>query len=149
MKSCSTCKVAKPLDEFPNRSAPRDGKDHRCRACHRLYYLANKGAFLRRNKAWREQNPDKHRAQTRNAVRRHRYGIEEVQVAELYEQQNGLCAICETPLVRETRASHLDHCYDTGAIRGILCRGCNLGIGHLRHDVRILRNALEYLSSRE
>jgi len=39
----------------------------------------------------------------------------------------------------------LDHCHETKAFRGWLCRSCNLGIGQLGDDLYGLTNALAYL----
>ena len=60
-------------------------------------------------------------------------------------EQNFKCKICKNPL-EEGRKTHLDHCKETKKIRGILCRYCNLGIGHLKHDINILKSAIKYLS---
>lgn len=38
-----------------------------------------------------------------------------------------------------------DHDHQTGLIRGILCRSCNFGIGHLRDDFSLCKKAASYL----
>lgn len=50
------------------------------------------------------------------------------------------CVICgdEGPLV-------VDHCHETGQIRGMLCNHCNRGLGHFRDDPTLLEFAAEYL----
>lgn len=35
VKMCSRCQTTKPLDDFPRRSAAKDGRNSWCRACHR------------------------------------------------------------------------------------------------------------------
>lgn len=57
-KHCHGCDQPKPLDEFGRRSASKDGRNSRCKACmrayHRAYYQANKArrrAQLRRHYA--------------------------------------------------------------------------------------------------
>lgn len=66
---------------------------------------------------------------------------------EMMETQNGLCAICKKPepLGRELA---IDHCHTTGAIRGLLCTKCNLGLGMLGDDLESLERAYSYLKSR-
>lgn len=56
--------------------------------------------------------------------------------------QDGVCAICkQTP----EGQWNIDHCHDTGAVRGLLCSPCNIGIGQLGDDPERVRAALEYL----
>ncbi len=64
--------------------------------------------------------------------------------------QNYVCAICNNP---ETIIDHntkqikplaIDHCHQSGKIRGLLCAACNIGIGHLRHNSILLRKAAKY-----
>jgi hypothetical protein len=66
-----------------------------------------------------------------------------------FDLQKGVCAICDKP---ETTVIHgrqislaVDHCHDTGRVRGLLCRGCNNSIGHFNHNIRILKSAIDYL----
>lgn len=68
--------------------------------------------------------------------------------AELYKIQNGLCAICSQP-EPYGRQLALDHCHDTGAIRGLLCTGCNMALGIFRDDVDVLQKAIEYLGKQK
>ena len=63
----------------------------------------------------------------------------------LFAQQNGCCAICHSSA--EGRRLVVDHDHKTGKIRGLLCLGCNVGIGHLRDDVTILESAINYLKA--
>lgn len=64
-------------------------------------------------------------------------------------QQNGLCAICdikmETGLTK--KAASADHCHATKTPRGILCKTCNLLLGHAKDDIAILQRAISYLES--
>lgn len=39
----------------------------------------------------------------------------------------------------------LEHCNDSGKIRGITCTKCNTAISYLDHDVENLQKAIEYL----
>lgn len=61
--------------------------------------------------------------------------------AALLKLQGGKCKICcaAAPL-------HVDHCHTTGKIRGLLCNGCNSGIGFLKDDMDILARAINYLA---
>ena len=51
--------------------------------------------------------------------------------------------LCEANCGR--KASHLDHCHETGLFRGWLCNHCNLGIGKLGDNLEGLARATAYL----
>jgi hypothetical protein len=42
---------------------------------------------------------------------------------------------------------NIDHDHKTGQVRGLLCSGCNTGLGHLGDDIQGLKRALEYLEN--
>lgn len=75
------------------------------------------------------------------------YGMTIEQYENLVLKQNGVCAICKGKSSGDKRSSRLfiDHCHKTGKVRGLLCSPCNLGIGKLRDDPKVLRNAARYL----
>lgn len=70
-----------------------------------------------------------------------RYGIGEEDVERLIERQGGLCSIC-----RKATPDAVDHDHVTGVVRGILCGGCNTGMGQLDDNPWLLRRAVEYLT---
>ena len=72
------------------------------------------------------------------------YGIEPEEYLMMHEDQQGMCAICgEKPNTK--RGLHLDHCHDTGIVRGLLCHGCNTGLGSFQDDPERLSKAIDYL----
>ncbi len=72
------------------------------------------------------------------------YGLSPQEYIDMYEKQNGLCAICnKVPSTK--RGLHVDHCHETKKVRGLLCHGCNIAIGNLKHDVSLLKSAIKYL----
>lgn len=72
------------------------------------------------------------------------YGIDLVDYEELLRAQGGACAICRTTTDGDD-SLHVDHDHTSGAIRGLLCRGCNTGLGGFGDKSERLRAALEYL----
>ncbi len=62
--------------------------------------------------------------------------------AQLFEEQQGRCAICQKPPV-STRRFHMDHDHETLKIRGLLCFSCNNKLGfvekYLAQIVRYLK----------
>jgi len=83
------------------------------------------------------QLPGKKEA-AREYMRRWRYGQRGV---EVFEEQQGRCALCEAP------ATTVDHNHETGAVRGALCNTCNTGLGKFGDDPARLRRAAEYLET--
>lgn len=72
-----------------------------------------------------------------------KYEITQEDYARMYEAQEGRCKICGA----KEDVLHVDHCHETGKVRGLLCRGCNTGIGHLKDSVETLRSAIAYLEA--
>ena len=80
----------------------------------------------------------------RNGLRR-TFNLTLEQYAELYDTQEGKCAICKKKQVEHKNALSVDHCHSTGKVRGLLCDKCNLGLGLFQDDVESLERAVYYL----
>lgn len=65
----------------------------------------------------------------------------------LFDLQSGKCAICGTESGSNNRGDKLavDHCHNSGNIRGLLCHKCNTAIGLLQDSEVNLAAALSYL----
>jgi hypothetical protein len=93
-------------------------------------------------------NPEKYK----DKILRRQYGITFEQYSQMLVNQGEICAICKQPeIVRDTRNGKLkdlsvDHCHETGYVRGLLCDCCNRGIGFLRDNAAICRAASDYLN---
>lgn len=75
-----------------------------------------------------------------------KYGMTQDDYDAILVAQDGACAICGTSEPGGGNAYfHIDHDHETGAIRGLLCKSCNLGIGHARESVDILMAMAAYL----
>lgn len=68
------------------------------------------------------------------------YGLTEAERDAMVASQMGLCAIC-----LKAPAVHVDHCHQTGRVRGVLCFNCNSAIGKLGDDPDAVRRAAAYL----
>ena len=68
------------------------------------------------------------------------HGLSPAEREALIEEVGGVCAICGD------EGTQVDHCHSTGEIRGVLCRKCNMGIGHFRDNPALLLSAVEYLT---
>ena len=119
-------------------------------------------------KAWAANNREKMRESARkhyHEIRKHRadfmaaraeyarwlrrlkkYGITKEAYYALMVAQNGKCAICGAECWLDLR---VDHNHETGAVRGLLCAGCNSGIGLLKENLETLRGAIRYIEARK
>jgi hypothetical protein len=91
------------------------------------------------------EKPDAQRASKLKSM----YGITRDQYQQLLDEQNGVCAICKKSETRVHRGKvcelSVDHDENTGAVRGLLCFMCNLGIGCFYHEPGLLECAITYL----
>jgi hypothetical protein len=162
-KVCTKCGASKPLSEFHRQSGARDGRRPDCKVCNLALQRARREAAPELNRArvraWREANPGRDRERmdrftatakrplsNRRSHLRRTYGLTVEQYDEILAAQGGGCAICGRK-PRENISLHVDHCHDTGTVRGILCFRCNNGIGDFANDPVLLRAAASYLEA--
>lgn len=79
------------------------------------------------------------------------FGISFEEYQKMWENQNGLCAICGKPeshiRLGKLTMLRVDHNHKTGEIRALLCNSCNAGLGFFQDSSELLDVASEYLSS--
>lgn len=99
-----------------------------------------------RHKKWREKHPDDWREIQHWSFVKRKYGITKEEYFKLLERQSGVCAICGREDHEHYDNFAIDHDHETGEIRGLLCRSCNLLVGYAKDDPYLLLSAAEYLS---
>ena len=127
-KFCPRCNEVKPLDRFNISRGKRSGRVAHCKAC-----------YQRKNAA---------RSPAERLVRvTKKYNMSPTEWTAMHTSQQGLCMICNKLPTPDSRGRTLvvDHDHRTGAVRGLLCLSCNIGIGHLQDDPVLLQAAAEYL----
>jgi len=73
----------------------------------------------------------------------HYYGLTLEEWHAMLISQSGRCALCCDPM----KDPHTDHDHETGAVRGLLCSGCNTALGRLGDSIEGLERAIAYLRS--
>lgn len=68
------------------------------------------------------------------------YGITEAERDELIASQGGVCCISLS-----APAVHVDHCHETGRVRGVLCFSCNAALGQFKDRPDAIRRAAAYV----
>lgn len=116
---CTVCGKVKPKSEF-YQDAGRKRLKRSCKPC-----------FL---------------ASCREYEYKRKYGITIAEYEDMFSQQGGVCWICQSECQRGERLS-VDHCHTTGAVRGLLCRRCNVGVGYFDDDPARFLRAAQYLSA--
>jgi hypothetical protein len=127
------------------------------RAYARAYYLAHKEEINERRRAYsnfhkQEINERKrayyhsHKQDIKPILRRgqlkRQYGISPADYDALLVKQDGVCATCGKPS-EETLC--VDHCHETGTVRGLLCRQCNFALGCFTDSQATMMAAIAYL----
>lgn len=145
MKVCAKCGVEKPLEEFNKRTQSKDGKHYYCKACANTYtkrwYAANKQRHVELNAVWARANREKMAIKSARQRGTPIVGLRPGDYARMMEAQQGRCAICGTT----AEVLCIDHCHNTGVVRGLLCHKCNKAIGLLQDDFDVLLSAVMYL----
>lgn len=144
MKVCTVCQLERPLTDFYNLKASKDGKAYRCKSCD----------DLARNK-FRSKHRGRHLKAQRERNWKHKYGIDREDFERMWSEQKGLCKICSIEMTNveidgvSKNQSHtccVDHDHSTGEVRGLLCARCNKGLGLFDDDVERLLRSIEYLN---
>ena len=134
MKQCIKCKMIKSFDEFHKQKKSLDGFRSICKTCRKIDEKVS-------NKVYR--NSDKRK----DFLLKWRYGVSKETLDQMYVDQQGKCAICNQFKTEYNKAGglYVDHCHNTGKVRGLLCNYCNTLLGMAKEDITILLKAVEYL----
>lgn len=116
-------------------------------------------AWRRNNVSRARANEDRYRAkdpkrtldQNRRSNLKRKYGLSLEDWKQMHIDQGNVCAVCRRPAdatkkLPQHRVLQVDHCHDTGKIRGLLCVECNTALGKLNHDTDTLARAITYLN---
>lgn len=142
-KVCFRCKQPKDLERgFHKNRSRSDGVQAQCKECSKKYVHPRSGI---------------HAHGQRGYFLLWRYGISEETYQRILAAQYRRCAICgihEDEAIRPGRTrlkggvSHgivVDHCHETGRVRGLLCNRCNRAMGAFEDNAELLDKAASYL----
>jgi hypothetical protein len=144
---------------------PTDGKVRKCLRCgcefqqpqnaYRSYckpcgVLNVKDRGRERNtaacKKWRESHRTAWTSMMRRLNLKRNYGLTHADYEALLRKQDGCCAICGAEKADSRgRRLFVDHCHNTGRVRGLLCFKCNFVIGLCCDSTALLEKAKLYL----
>ena len=127
MKQCIKCKQHKLLEDYYPHKSSKNGLQGACKECVKA-----------KSRLWNTNNKDQKHYQSVKA----KYNIDKDQYFNKLKAQQYKCAVCEEKLVERP---HVDHCHNTGLVRDLLCRYCNLLLGYAKDNEKTLQNAIKYL----
>ncbi len=130
-KKCIHCGVVKPVNFFYSDKHKPDKHRDVCVECMR-----------------RESNEN--HISSRDSHLKNKYGMNESDYIEMLKEQNGVCAICGKPELKNARNGlpaplYIDHDHKNDRVRKLLCSKCNSGLGMFNDDPDLLIRAAEYL----
>lgn len=156
-KLCSKCEQNFPVSSFYKRTGAKTYHSA-CKACERAmarsWYERNRDVAKEKVKDWRLRNGEvikQYRAVNRQKsyrqelVRKH--GVKPDWFDSQIAKQGNMCPCCKRAFEwgNKQTTPHVDHCHETGVVRGILCNRCNTVLGLCSDDPKLLQSLARYL----
>lgn len=164
---CNKCNLDKNIDCFYKHSSIKGGGLRKvCTECNTKYRLTkrkenpekdkqNQKVWVSNNRQYVNNNWKNYRLLNKDKWKsvhlKRNFNMSLTEFQKILTDQNHLCAICKNPesIIDKRnnvkRSLSVDHDHNTGKIRGLLCTNCNQGIGKLKDDPNILREAANYI----
>ena len=145
-------------------------------AQHKEWYLKNRAAQLLKKKEYMLKHKNKNNARTKKWKKkhpgackawyednRHRISLNRTfysankkghspcysSLDRVEQAFTGHCHVCGVPEKECTSKLHLDHNHITGEFRGWLCSRCNLSLGLVNDDPKLLTSLLNYINKNQ
>ena len=140
-KDCVACGENKPASKFYKDKRMKSGLSSECKTCVRARNKEYLKTYKRKGPDGKELDAEGLRIRARGYHLVRRYGITYEEYDVLVEKADGKCQICGN----KTEKLHVDHCHETGMVRGLLCINCNHGLGKFFDSIQNLENAISFL----
>jgi hypothetical protein len=148
IRSCKICKIKKELQFYHVSKRHPLGRKMECADCTNEYLRNHYHTKTKIKEDFRLIRIDKYY--------KRKYNISYESYLKMCENNQNKCSICSNvkiPAGASCKGSKdvlvLDHCHDTGKIRGILCQECNQGLGLFKDNINNLVMAHLYLLQTE
>ena len=163
-KFCLICWNENPLVDYHKDKGKPDGYRNVCKECrklkrkrdpkYRFCYKCKKVLPSTSEYFWAKRKGNNERLRSRckecakldakkSWLKKH-YQITLEELNRKKQQCKNQCEICGATQARLV----VDHSHQNGEFRGILCDGCNTGIGCFKENIKSLLNAIQYIKER-
>lgn len=135
-KICKICGQKKDISEFRIKYPKSERRHSYCKLCYKEY-----------RKEWRKNNKDKVDLCNKRCKLKV-YGLTPEGYDKMYHNQKGRCLICgkhQSELNENLCVDHDHQIKGVEAVRGLLCKSCNSGIGLLQDSAELCSAAADYL----
>lgn len=155
-KKCSRCKKVKTLQFFSFKNSKKRTHKNTCKACDSLYnslsskeklkhyYEANRDEMLQKKRIYTAAIKEKKRIY--DILKKYNLTLEKYR--NFLRAQNSKCLGCGAVdgQINYGRGRHLvvDHCHESGEVRGLLCSRCNLILGMAKENPQVLMRLRDY-----
>lgn len=138
--SCNTCKEVKPFHHSSKKNGTKRGYSHKCKVCHNRYV---RETWYKKNGESQRSATKKYKKDNRYKVLASRYGTTEDVISNLFIKSDYACEVCKSE-----KDLCVDHCHNSGDVRGILCKSCNMSLGLLREDSERILSLAKYVEDK-
>lgn len=150
VRSCSNAACVRPSHYFKKRERNRlvTSTEAECLKCLKVlphaefYFAESKGKLIMWCKGCLSVLRKEKVGYVAAYGRKRKYNLSEEDFLALLQRSGGNCEICGKPPKRELS---VDHDHATGAVRGLLCRNHNIGLGFFQDDIALLEASILYL----
>lgn len=137
--------------EHPDRKHAAKGL---CKSCYTRKWMREHPDAPGTGNNWLREHPEEARLHRRRSGLKKLHGMTIAEYDAMWHAQGGKCAnkrcsFSAPIMMADFRENGLlvDHDHATGKRRGLLCRPCNIALGHAKDDIKRLAGLIEYLSS--
>jgi len=147
-RPCKGCGRSLPMEAYSARPKAAGGvkRRSRCKECEAMASITYRQSYpdkvLETKRNYAKKNPDKVRRWGFRTTWKQK-GFDPDEVEMFLASRPRQCQICGT--TTDYQALGVDHCHTTLKLRGILCSGCNTGLGQFKDSPTLLRQAADYL----
>lgn len=161
-KTCRKCGEVKALDDFFKASKGLHGRKGSCKACNAQDQFERKANWSEERRAahisdYTTRNAAKTSEDWRRELLRAKYKMTLEDYDNLFDAQDGCCALCKRPQSEFVKTLAVDHDHSCcpgskscgKCIRGLLCQPCNQALGLLQDNADLMIAASEYVKTRK